>query len=217
MKLCVSVLSLLVLLIPSAATAAVVFHTLPEQYAIYELPDDLLEEQLAYGELLGYPDTYQFRLAATTTVTVAIWDVDHTVDTSLLSGIVVYDEGQRGVREITRLSAAEADWEMYTDARTTMRYRTGPIYTGDLSPGIYRVEISTPDNEGRYRMLFSAEDSTQSGYFATLRDIRATQVFHGYAWWYMLRTAHVYIPIGIILFGVGIYATWRYARRRDLL
>lgn len=208
----------MVLFAPYAASAVqTVFHTVPEPYALYELPADLPDVQRAYGDLQGDPDTYQFTISENTEVMFSLYAVDAAEENPKFSGILVRDERERGVREVVRLPAAATTWEPYRDDQTKMTYQRGPRETADLEPGTYRFEVSTPDNDGRYRLDVVGPERQRIGYFATLSDISAVQQFHGASIFSMARTGVVLLPILFVIVIVGLLLTWRYARRHKLV
>ena len=185
-------------------------------YLVYDI-EEYADGLWFYSELIDYPEMYGFSLDATTTVKFSIDAIDHTGRVPGFSGIVVKDQGQEGVREVGRFLANDASWDVYTDPRTKMQYREGPSKSFTLGPGNYRVEVSTPNNRGRYVLKLGPATTPTSGYVQALREIRATHHFHDYGALHMLRTSHVYLPPLILFIGLGIFATYRYARRRRLL
>lgn len=208
-----TILSLLLCVVPQFAAAQSSFLDFDVPYVVYQI-DTYTDGQWYYSELIDHPEMYGFSLSATTTVHFAIAAVDHTDRAPGFSGILVEDEGQRGVREVGRFLANDASWNVFTDSRTKMEYRTGPRMSTTLGPGEYRVEVSTPNNVGRYVLKLGTATTPQSGYIQALREIRATQDFHGHGWLHMVRTKHVYVPIvlGVIFF--GLYGAYRYSRRK---
>ena len=185
-------------------------------YVVYEI-EEYTDGLWFYSELMDHPEMYGFSLDATTTVKFSIDAIDHTVRAPGFSGILVKDQGQEGVREVGRFLANDASWDVYTDSRTKMQYREGPSKSVTLGPGNYRVEVSTPNNHGRYVLKLGPAATPSVGYVQALREIRATQHFHGQSGWHMFRTSHVYLPPLIIFISLGIFATYRYARRRRLI
>ena len=205
------------LLVPGQVAAGVIFNTLEEPYDIYELPADVPTGYSLYGELVGYPDTYQFTLTATTSIMTRLYAVDQTVAGPLFSSILVADEGNRGVREVSRMTARSLVWSEYQDPMTKMRYQRSDEQTVVVGPGTYRLEVSTPDNEGAYRFDVVGERLERPGYWSRLTQIRAVQAFHGYGWWHLLRTSVIVTPLVFFVLVVGMIATWHYARRRRLV
>ncbi len=212
-----SILVLLVLLtLPVMVAAQSRFLVFDVPYLVYDMPE-YADGLWYYSELENYPEMYGFILTSTTTVHLGIDAVDHTRRAPGISGILVEDREQEGVREVGRFLAGDAAWEIFTDRRTRMEYRSGPQITRELGPGSYRVEVSTPTNEGRYVLKLGPSETPNSGYTDSLREIRATQDFHGYGWLHMLRTSHVYVPILVHFILIGIAGTYWHARRKQLV
>ncbi len=200
-------------MLPLLVAAQVSFVAVERPYDSYQLLDDIPRQQTLYGDLQGFPELFQFTVTATTTIPITLRAIDADEHGPLFSLILVRDESQRGVREISRLAARETTWDTYRDSRTRMLYLAAPTLAPTLVPGTYRLEVSTPDNEGRYQLVFG-DDPPRLGYVATWRTIRAIHDFHGYGPPHMLRTSHALLPLLTLLIIVGIFGTWRYARRQ---
>ena len=209
-----SLLALLVL--PYIVNAQVSFVEVERPYDPYLLTTDIPWQQTLYGDLQGFPDLFEFTITATSTIPIVLRAIDLDGGESPFSLILVRDEAQRGVSEVLRLVTREIVWEPYTDRQTKMSYLTAPTITPNLEPGTYRLEVSTPDNEGRYAIVFG-ENVQRLGYLAAWQTIRSIHDFHGYGAIHMLRTSHAQIPFLIILILLGMAGTWYYARRRRWL
>ena len=201
--------------LPAVVLAQSQFLLFDQPYVPFLIPS-VETSQWFYSELQNFPEMYQFDLMATSTFSVQIMAVDHTSRAPGLSGILVKDDSTGGVREIRRFLANSADWAVVRERRTQMQYKQGPQMAQELGPGTYRLEISTPDNQGRYSLRIGEERPTV-GYFASLGEIRSIQAFHGFSWWHMFRTSHVYVPILILVILVGVVSTLYYARRQRML
>ena len=79
----------------------------------------------------------------------------------------------------------------------------------DVEPGLYRIEISTPVNEGKF-MLQIGNDPVETSYWSQLASVRQTQLFFGYGLFSMLGSSLIFYPLGIILLLFLIYKTWQY-------
>ena len=213
----ITTVAIALVLVPNVVGAQSFFLNFDIPYLVYDI-EEYADGIWFYSELDNYPEMYGFSLAATTTVQFAIDALDHTNRAPGISGILVADRGQEGVREVGRFLAGSASWEVFRDLRTRMEYKTGPELVRELGPGDYRIEISTPTNEGRYVLkLGPAETPDSDGYVAALREIRAVQDFHGFGGLHMFRTSHVYLPILILFILSGIASTYWYARQRRLV
>lgn len=208
-----AVLIVTLLTLPVMTSAQSTFLVFDIPYLVFDIPE-YTDGLWFYSELDNYPEMYGFVLTSTTTVQLGIDAVDHTRRAPSISGILVEDREQEGVREVGRFLAGEASWDVFTDRRTQMEYRSGPSLIRDLGPGSYRVEVSTPTNEGRYVLKLGPAETPNSGYVDSLREIRAVQDFHGFGWLHMFRTSHVYLPFLIVFIFIGIAGTYWYARRQ---
>ena len=205
------------LLQPSGAVAQSRFLVFDIPYLVFDIPE-YRDGLWYYSELDNYPEMFGFVLMSTTTVHLTIDAVDHTRRAPGISGILVKDQGAAGVQEVGRFLAGDVSWDIFTDRRTRMEYRAGPSITRELGPGNYRVEVSMPTNEGRYVLKLGPSETPKSAnYVDALREIRATQDFHGFGVMHMFLTSHVYLPILILFFLLGIAGTFWYARRKQLL
>jgi len=186
-----------------------------QPYAPLVLDKAQIEGSLWLGELQEYPHLYAFTVPASTTVRVELRAVDHTNEQPLFAGIMVRDRAGEGVQEVARLGQTE-NWSLEKSPRSKMSYQVRQPFETTLAPGAYRFEVSTPDNQGRYVLQFGTGDAG-AGYFASLGDIREIQAFHGYGWWHIFRTTHIYVPFLLIGILLVMGYTWQYARRRKIL
>ncbi len=97
---------------------------------------------------------------------------------------------------------------MVDDAVLGLSFLRSQKFEAKIGMGVYRVEVSTPDNIGSY-LLTVGEEHASPGYFATLADIYMIQRFFGKSPLALFRSSYVYYPIGsLILLGL-LYYTWR--------
>ena len=207
----------LLLLSPTSAQAYVVELFPPDvRYEPVSVTGALSDKRTILGELNNAPHLYEFRIVATSTFAVVLYAVDEDDPDPQFAGIVVRQEPRGGVHEVARLHPADADWSLWREPLTRMKYRQGPSYQTELTPGTYQFEVSTPDNDGRYAVTIGT-DEVSVGYLTLVRNIYRTQQFHGAHWWALLGTLPMFIPLA---FGgtVGVaYCGVRFARRRGLL
>jgi hypothetical protein len=81
--------------------------------------------------------------------------------------------------------------------------------THTLSEGVYRLEISTPDNIGKYVADFGINDGG-GGYWNGLKNARLTQSHFGYSIFKMLTSSLVYYPLGFVFLMLLIYKVRKY-------
>lgn len=167
-----------------------------------------------YGELTGFPHTYEIQTEEPIKLYTHILEPDIEGVTENHSGIIVRArENGRGVEEVARLHPEDADWESFYEFAGGDRYLSGPEFEQDVVPGTYRIEVSTPSNEGKYVLVIGhIEDFSGVGYFETVSRIYEVKQFFGKSIFSMLLSPFVFIPlIVIVLF--SILGRWIYKRK----
>jgi len=176
------------------------------------MDSDIGTEQIYLGELKGDPHMYEFTLGKETELVVTL--VQKQDDNLPLSLIVVRsNDNNRGVTEIGRLKGKEITWYPYHDSIIGMYFTKSETFSKTLGSGIYRLEVSTSENNGQY-MLVIGTKAQNLGYLKTLSNIRLTQAFFHKSIILMLISSYVYYPIGILLLLCLIFLTWY---KRDYL
>ena len=165
-----------------------------------------------YGELQGDPHLYEFAIGESETLSVQVQQrAGEPLPLSVM--IVKVKDNGRGVREIGRVSGlATSTWKQVYDSRLGMSLAVGEPFSAQLDAGIYRVEISTPENIGKYLFTIGNE-SSDAGYFASIASIYRTQRFFESTPLRIFLSSYVYYPIGSLFLLVLIYYTWRYYKR----
>lgn len=163
------------------------------------------------GELKGDPQMFEFSTGHEDKLEIKLLQKpgDDQVPFSL---IVVRQNEERGVTEIGRLRSQEIVWEEFSDPTLGVTLISSNTFTADIKPGIYRIEVSTPENSGKYMMVVGSRDR-ELGYFATLSGVRAIQSFFDYSFFAIFASSLVFYPLGSIILLVLIYLTWRYRSR----
>lgn len=139
-------------------------------------PDTLDEPEAAetiYGELQGYPHTYTFALNAPATLT---YQVATRPDGAPVSLLLVKQEN-RGVSLVLRQAVASTERTVERDRRMGLRLATMPTSEVALEPGLYRLEVSNPTNQGRYQLAING--GSQEGFWATIGSSFAVHAFYG--------------------------------------
>ncbi len=165
-----------------------------------------------FGTLNGFPHTYEIRVTEPFKLSVHIRTPNIPSHTDTVSGIVIKEE-KRGVSEVTRIEAKDASWEVLTDTLTGTSYRQGASFEQELEPGVYRVEVHTPDNNEKYILMLGAREDMTVGYFTLIGRLIDIQRFNErWALWIIL-SPYVYVPL--IVSGIAgiIIGVW-YKRRR---
>lgn len=166
--------------------------------------------QAFYGELSHAPHLFEFVLTKSQSIytKILVPDIDGQINDK--SGIILKVE-ERGVTEITRLHAKDADWIPEFEWFGGDSYRNGPSYYDALEPGVYQIEISTPVNLGKYVLVVGKrEEFNVFDYITTIRDIARIKSFFGKSPLTLIETPFLYIPlIFLSIGGVIAYRRWR--------
>ena len=201
----------LTLLLATPALAFQLLVTTTERpYEIVPLPKAPAEQVVALGELNSFPIMYEV-VSGSQFQMVAQVEQPYTrggkpLDFALL--VVRQDDRGGGVTEVARLHAENITWQVQKDHEVGMTFWQSKEIKQMVGPGTYRIEVSTPDNVGKYRLWVGAADDG-AGYFETLGHIRTTQRFFGYSVVHMLSSSRVYYPLGIVLLLLIIHRTWK--------
>lgn len=179
--------------------------------------DTITDTQLSqafYGTLNGFPQTYEivstepFHLFAH----ILVPDIDSSKNT--VSGIIIKKAvGNKRVTEITRLHANDAQWDSFYEPFGGDSYRNGATYEGDLDAGVYRIEVSTPDNLEKYVLVVGKEERFGAiGYFTMLGRIMDVKVFFEKSRIRIVESPFVYVPLSIL--GFAYWFFWYRRKRR---
>lgn len=129
--------------------------------------------QTIFGELAGYPHTYTFSVDTPIDVTYRI----STAEKHTLFSLLLVKHVDRGVAEVVRVDGAKAVWSQAYDWRFAKRIAVTELITTTLAPGVYKLEISNPTNEGRYQLDINGGDAFN--FFRSLTDTFRVHAFYG--------------------------------------
>jgi len=168
-------------------------------------------EQVFFGELTGFPHTYEIEAKTPFTLVIGVHTPDLETNTNTASGIVIKETTRGRVEEITRLTGTEASWNVVRDTLSGGRYREGLSFESQLDPGVYRIEIHTPDNREKYQFAIGTREEMTIGYIELLRRIISVDKFLERSVFWIITSPYVYWP----LFGlVSVCMSAWYLRRR---
>jgi hypothetical protein len=117
-----------------------------------------------------------------------------------------------GVTEIARQPYVAEKWIRNRDSLVGLSFTESETMTQEVEPGIYRLEVSSPDNQGQFMFTVGTTQS-EVGYFEQLGYIKQTQSYFGYGFFSILKSSLVYYPIGILLLLGAFFQTYRFTRR----
>jgi len=161
------------------------------------------------GELSGYPQMYEFTLGQDEELYLSLSQADNEEIVPFSVIVVRENDKNGGVAEIGRLRSDEANWVRTKDSVLGISLLQTDSFTAPIGSGVYRVEVSTPDNEGKY-MLTIGQDDPEVGYFKTVGGVRQIQSFFDYSIFSLLKSSFVFYPVGIIVLLGLFFFTRRY-------
>lgn len=184
----------------------------PQAYEIITIEGDPYVQREYLGDLEDFPDMFEVtsEVAFTLNVKVRQRATNEPISFALIT--VRQNDADGGVSEIARLNQPAAEWAEVRDDSLGMTFLESEVLEKEVTPGTYRIEISTPDNRGDY-MLIVGDESQPSGFFKAIGQIYTTQRHFNYTPFHMLFSSYILYPVGIILVCVGIFYTWRNRRK----
>ena len=162
------------------------------------------------GELDNFPIMYEVVADSELTLTATVRQPYQGGQEPLALALIAVrdnDDGS-GVTEVARLRPTISEWEVVKDSPLGLTFWESESLQAVVEPGIYRIEVSSPVNQGRY-LLFVGAEKDSSGYWQTLGNVRTTQKFFGYSFVKLLTSTYVYYPLGILLILFAIHRTWK--------
>lgn len=209
------VLTLLIVALPVMATAFTAVETdISQPYEIVPIEVSMPEQLSFLGTLNDYPVMYEIRSEEPFTFTAQLSQIANKEQQPFSMLLIRRNDRGGGVTEIARQPYVEEDWNRGRDSQIGMTFSNSKVLTQEVEPGIYRLEVSSPNNQGRY-MLTVGTEQAEVGYFEQLGYIKQTQAYFGYGFFSMLKSSLVYYPIGILLLLGAFVQTARFARRRN--
>lgn len=178
---------------------------MPYEVTTIEVDPNVQKEYL--GELKGDPHMFEFAVGSTTKLSLAL--MQSTKTELPLSLIVIKQNDDRGgVVEIGRLNTKNIKWHGFHDSALASNLSKSEPFIVELRPGIYQVEVSTPDNIGKYALVIGDKKETH-GYFNELSNIYAIEIFFGGSIFSMIKSSYIYYPLGVIMLIILFYFAWK--------
>ncbi len=203
-------LILFVLLLPISAYAYTSVIARPaDQKAVLSIRDAEVAEEF-FGRLDGFPHTYTFNVLGDQSFKASLSVPDMSVQKNDISLIIVKAE-RRGVSEIGRTKSKELAWESSYDTMLAESFRSGGSLEGSLEPGTYTLEVSSPNNNGKYRLVWGTEKVSR-GYFAHLRVLFEVKSFLDNSKVSTLKSPLVFTPL--LIFALVALFVWYRRRNR---
>jgi hypothetical protein len=180
----------------SIAHAAVVSES-ENTFTVFPITSPSVSETY-YGVLNGFPHTYEFTVESIIEFEVLVSTAEKLVERDDLSIIVIKEE-KRGVSEIGRVTGKEAVWSTVFDQGLALTIREGTPLKSVLEEGVYRLEVSTPDNNQAYQLKLNGGSPSSYGELFIARSV------FGFSYWGIVLVWQVYIPLLLIMGTLSIY------------
>lgn len=179
---------------------------------IFTIEDPTLS-QAFYGQLSGFPHTFQIVSEEPFHLFTQILQPDIESSANNISGIIIKEPKSSGrVLEITRLAAKDGEWESTYEPFGGDTYRNGPLFEKDLEAGTYRIEVHTPDNREKYVLVVGQREEMTIGYFELIRRMFQVKNFFEKSPFFIIQSVFVYVPI--LLIGISGLFFWSRHRRK---
>ena len=162
-----------------------------------------------FAELRGFPQTYEFVVKNRFDFSAQISVPDTNKQENDVSIILVKEE-RRGVSEIERTHGKDYAWDSVRDTMLAERFRMGGSIKATLEPGVYRLEVSAPDNQGRYRLVLGV-DAPSYSYLDNIQRVAEVKSFLGKTRLGSIFSPVWYVPLLVIL---GIFFGYRFYKKR---
>jgi hypothetical protein len=175
-------------------------------YEVMTISGQVGERAEYLGELTGYPQMYEFTIGKEEELTLTIVQKDTEVPLKLSLIAVKENTHNAGVSEVGRLGYSEVAWNKRRDSTLAITLLEAQEFVRPLTAGTYRVEVSTPDNFGKY-MLVVGKETVDSGYFKLLGDVRTIQSFFGMPFLAIILSSAFYANM-LKFIVIVIFLTW---------
>ena len=186
--------------------------TIPEDQHAVEVIEDVAMPQEFFGTLNGFPHTYSFETEEEVSFTAHVYE--HTSDAVEDTTLLLVKEEKRGVTEIGRTQGNNDGWSEVHDAVFAESFKKGGVIETTLAPGRYRLEVSSPNNDSRYRLVL-AETDVSYGYWSALSTLVAVKSHFGSSLMTVFISPLVYVPLLVTLVFGGLYV-W-YVRKNRII
>ncbi|MBY0310075.1 hypothetical protein K2Q16_02950 [Patescibacteria group bacterium] len=201
------VLGLLSLLAFPAMAAEYFFLKPQVQYEVLSLGSDPTTEREYYGELIEDPVMYELVSPETFTLSAHLEQPLGTEPAPLSLLVVrVLEDGR--VEKVVRQAARDTVWIERSDRLLGVSWWGGEPYQAELAAGTYRIEVSSPVNQGKYRLTVGDRERA-SGYVATWKRLLAVNDFLGRSIFSLMTSYFVLAHLFVL---AGLWLGWRYGR-----
>jgi hypothetical protein len=198
---------MLLFLFPLCAAAAVVT---PSSVGDVQTISEPGKPQEYFGALSGFPHTFEFSVGDTQPFSASVYVYD-TSDATPRAVLLLTKKEKRGVSEVGRTKGKGEAWETVDDAWLRLPLRDGGTLTSDLQTGTYLMEISSPDNDARYRVVINGYGG---GWYGTrLATLFSVYSLYDIPFYRAVLSPLVYLPL-LLIAAIGAFVWYRRKRAR---
>jgi hypothetical protein len=170
---------------------------------------DVEVPQEFFGQLDNFPHTFDFSLAEKMDFKATVFVHDEEEQKNDVSIILVKKE-RRGVSEIGRTSSKNDSWESDFDYVLVESFKKGGAIEAPLEAGEYTLEVSSPNNDGAYRLRIG--EGVRRGYFDSVRALFEVKDMFGSSALSAILSPLLYVPILLLLIIGGAFFYFRMRR-----
>jgi hypothetical protein len=208
-----------VLLAVGIALPAVAYNPVtvdPERaYEVITIETAPIVKQEFLGTLEEYPEMFEFTTSEAMTLRAQVWQRYSDTPAPLAFIAVRQDDRGGGVTEVSRVKQNPSDWDVVREGVLGMKFLQSGVMERQIEPGTYRIEVSSPVNQGDYLLVLGTEDDSVN-FFSMIGNIWSTQQHFGHWPFRMLLSSYVYYPIGIGILLFAFYLTHQYRRGKQV-
>ena len=164
---------------------------------------DVKKSQEFFGKLDNFPHIFEFEVREKQVYKAEVSVPDSSKQKNDVALIVVKAE-RRGVTEIGRTTAEKDTWTSEYNTMYAESLRKGGKLEGTLEKGWYKIEVSSPNNIGAYRLVWGTGKISR-GYFANVQALFEVKGLLGHSKFGVLRSPLIYIPLLILLLCGGFF------------
>lgn len=179
----------------------------PQNQAVILPMENPKDSQEFFGSLHDFPHTFAFEVKDQQQFKAEVFVGDKEGQKNDVSIIIVKQE-RRGVSEVGRTVITSQSWQTLPDRMLAEAFRNGGALDTQLEPGKYKLEVSSPNNEGIYRLVLGTE-KVHRGYFANVGALFAVKTLFGHSKFGVLVSPLIYIPLLLIVIGGTAFYIYR--------
>ncbi len=157
--------------------------------------------------LNDFPHTFEFLLTEPTAFTAQVMTLSDA-DVVERPSLILVKEVNRGVEEVMRRTGTTATWEDFQDPVSNIQFVQSESFTQTLEPGVYRFEVSNPDNSSVYVLKVGTDNP--AGYGTNVRNVFLLRSELGFSTLGSFFNGYILMPL-FILFSIVFFGwfVWR--------